>query len=390
MTESTKRRVLIYSTAYYPFVAGAEVAVKEITDRLVDGFEFDLITAKLDKKLKNFERIGNVNVYRLGTGNKYFDKILLPLRGAFFTLKLKRKNNYHCFWAVMVSFSSGAAYISNILSLMVGSKKVPILLNLQEGDSETHLKYKWAGLIALSWKLALKQASYVTALSNFLLDRARKNGYNGASALVPNGVDVDVFTKVISVDDVAKYKKMLGKKPDEVFLITTSRLNNKNATDNIIDSLPFLSENVSLLVAGVGEELPKLENQVNNLGLKNRVKFLGFVNHKDLPKYFSVCDIFIRPSRSEGFGNSFIEAMAFGLPVIATPVGGIVDFISDKETGIFCSVDNPKSIAEKVEFLLNNTVEKNEITKKAKELVVSKYNWSNIAKKMHEVFNQIK
>jgi hypothetical protein len=76
------RNILIFSTAYYPFVGGAEVAVKEITDRLSGGFEFDLITAKMDPKLPSVEKVGPVTVYRMGKGRPMFDKLLLPFRGA--------------------------------------------------------------------------------------------------------------------------------------------------------------------------------------------------------------------------------------------------------------------------------------------------------------------
>jgi hypothetical protein len=124
MQNNSKKRILIFSTAYYPFVGGAEVAVKEITDRLNDAYDFDLITAKLQKDLPNEEKIGSVNVYRLGSGNKTLDKILLPFRGVRLIKKLSKNNNYHCFWAMMITWSSMSAYLYNLISV----EKVPIVL----------------------------------------------------------------------------------------------------------------------------------------------------------------------------------------------------------------------------------------------------------------------
>ena len=66
--EERKKKVLIFSLAYIPFVGGAELAVKEITDR-IDDTEFDLITFRFDKKWPKFERIGNVNIYRISDKN---------------------------------------------------------------------------------------------------------------------------------------------------------------------------------------------------------------------------------------------------------------------------------------------------------------------------------
>ncbi len=387
--EMQKRKILILSTAYFPFVGGAEVAIKEITDRSVDDYEFDLITAKLGKNLSKLEKVGNVNVYRIGIGIPTLDKLLLPFRGFFLAKKLNAKNNYFCMWGMMATFGSGAGYILNLYRSITGQKRIPIVLTLQEGDSEGHLRFKWFGLIALSWKLALRNTDILTAISNFLLDRAKKNGYKGESCLVPNGVDVEVFGKEISDDVKSEMKNTLQKKEGEVFIVTTGRLTHKNATDDIISSLERLPENISLIVIGKGEQGPKLQKQAESLNIEKRVKFLGFVPYAEIPKYFSVCDIFIRPSRSEGFGNSFIEAMAARLPVIATPVGGIPDFLSDRETGIFCDVNNPQSIAKAVSSILDDGVLRGKIITNAEKKVTERYDWKHIANHMKSVFDKL-
>lgn len=389
MQDDKKRKILIFSTAYYPFVGGAEVAIKEITDRLGSEFDFDLITAKIDKKLPNHEKVGNVDVYRVGGFGLTFDKLLLPFRGFLLANKLSKKNKYFCMWGMMVTFGTGAGYILKIYRKLTFKKTIPIVLTLQEGDSEAHLRFKWFGLIGLSWKLALSQTNILTGISNFLLKRAEKNGFKKESHLVPNGVDVEVFGNEIDEDVKNEMKIKLGKKDSEIFIVTTGRLTHKNATDDIISALPKLSENINLIVIGKGEEGPKLQKQANLLGVEKRVKFLGFVPYEEIPEYFSVCDIFIRPSRSEGFGNSFIEAMAARLPVIATPVGGIPDFLTDNETGVFCSPDNPQSIVKAVNTILGDEVLKKQIIDRAYNRVVERYDWNHIANQMTQVFDKV-
>ncbi len=384
-----KKRILIFSTAYYPFVGGAEVAVKEITDRLAGDFDFDLITAKLKKGLPDREKVGSVTVYRVGVGSAFIDKILLPIRGAFLTYRLNKINSYYCFWGIMVTFGSIAGYIFNFFRSFCFKKKIPMILTLQEGDSENHLQYKWGGLISLSWKVALWRTDFLTAISNFLLNRAKKNGYKGDYALVPNGVDVPVFSKEINQTEKEVLKNKLNKKPQDVFLVTSGRLTHKNGVDDVISALVNLPPNVSFMIIGKGEDGQKLQKQARDLGVSNRVKFVGFVPYSDIPKYFSVSDIFIRASRSEGFGNSFIEAMAAKLPVIATPVGGIVDFIDDRNTGIFCSPDCPQSIVKSVHLLLEDKNLKDKIILNAYNRVEERYEWTNIASQMKEVFNKI-
>jgi glycosyltransferase involved in cell wall biosynthesis len=106
-----------------------------------------------------------------------------------------------------------------------------------------------------------------------------------------------------------------------------------------------------------------------------------------MPKYLHISDIFIRPSLSEGLGNSFLEAMASGLPVIATPVGGIPDFLKDGETGLFCEVGNPKSIAQKVEKLIKDRESREYIVRQAREMIEKKYRWEIVASKMKEILS---
>lgn len=387
--ETTKKKILIFSTAYYPFVGGAEVAVKEITDRLSGEFEFDLITARLKKDLPKVERIGAVNIYRVGRGRPLFDKLILPFKGALLARRLNRRVNYFCLWGVMATFGSGAGYLFNLLQSLTRKKQVPIILTLQEGDSENHLQYKWAGLIDVSWRLALRQTDYLTAISSFLLNRAKKHGYRGESSIVPNGVDISVFSQEMSQEIKEDLKKQLNKKLGDVFLVTSGRLVYKNAVDDIISALVYLPKNINLIIIGRGDEGLRLQKQAKDLGVSGRVKFLGFLPHEQIPRYFSICDIFVRPSRSEGFGNSFIEAMASGLPVIATPIGGIPDFIDDKETGIFCSPDTPQSIVRAVNDILDNETLREKIVAKAYNRVKERYGWDNIANQMKNVFDKI-
>ena len=207
---------------------------------------------------------------------------------------------------------------------------------------------------------------------------------------MPNGVDFAVFTKEVSEKVKSDLKQVLGKKDGDVFLITSSRLVRKNAVDDVISALINLPKNVHFIIIGKGELGAKLQKQAHSLGVADRVKFVGLVPNRDLPNYLSVCDIFIRPSRSEGFGVSFIEAMAAGLPVIATPVGGIPDFLDDKETGVFCSPDNPQSIVVAVKLLMEDATLRNKIVAQAKNRVIERYDWNHIAEQMkRDVFEKV-
>jgi glycosyltransferase involved in cell wall biosynthesis len=381
-------RILIFSLGYYPrFVGGAEIAIKEITDRISsDEIEFDMLTAKLIPGQASFEKIGNINVYRIGMGSA-IDKILFPLIGTIKTFSLLKIRKYDMFWAMMVTYSSGVPYIVNIFRQIYGRPIVPIVLTLQEGDSETHIKSRHFGLIGLSWRLALKRSTHVTAISKYLKNQALKFGHKGDISIIPNGVDYELFSRPVSDSVLLSLKNALNKKESDVFLITTSRLVEKNAVDDIISALIYLPSNIKLLVIGTGIEEENLRGQVKSLKLEERVNFLGYVEYKNIPQYLQVSDIFIRPSLSEGFGNSFVEAMAAGIPVIATPAGGILDFLIEAETGLFCEIKNPRSIAQKVEKLIKDPESRNYIVNNARKMVKERYDWTRISQMMKKLLD---
>lgn len=372
-------------------VGGAEIAVKEITDRIPD-IEFDLITARIDPSLVSVERVGRVNVYRVGYGNK-LDKFLLPILGTLKARELIQKGTYDRLWSVMAGQASVACAFTKKLF-----PQIPLVLTLQEGDEEEYLARYVGGNIFLYWLLirpwhlmVFKRADHVTVISEYLRKRAEINGIRVPITLVPNGVDVGKFTLTdsqFSNEERAQLRAKLGFLDTDTVLVTTSRLVEKNAVDDIIKALVLLPETVKLLIVGTGPLEASLRAVVSGYKLESRVVFQGFVPQLEIPRYLKISDIFVRPSLSEGFGNSFIEAMVSGIPVIATPVGGIVDFVADQSTGLFCLTKDPKSIADKVTILMTDQKLKDHLVETAKAMVVAKYDWSGIANLMRGVFEK--
>jgi hypothetical protein len=127
-------------------------------------------------------------------------------------------------------------------------------------------------------------------------------------------VDTKRFAHSYTEADVAGMKESLGKKDGDVYLVTTSRLVHKNAVDDVIAALAHMPKNVSFLIYGIGPDEAKLRALAASLGVADRVRFMGEIGHETMPLMLAACDVFVRPSRSEGMGNSFVEAMAAGLP----------------------------------------------------------------------------
>ncbi len=361
-----KKSILIFSTAYFPLVGGAEVAVKEITQRLPD-WQFDMITAKIQSGLAKFERIGNINVYRVGFGLG-FDKFLLPFLGLLKAKKLEQKNHYNLTWSIMASYGGFLGLFFKRFYL-----KKPWLLTLQEGDPPKDILRK-VGIFKKWFHQIFQKADYFQAISGFLYDWAMKMGARSGE-IVPNGVNVE------------KFKIQNSKSKKEKVIITVSRLVKKNGIDDLIKSVARLD--IKLLILGTGSEESKLKTLARKLNLQDKVEFVGYVQYNDLPKYYSSADVFVRPSLSEGLGNVFLEAMACGVPIIGTPVGGIPDFLEDRKTGLFCQVNNPQDIAKKIKEILENDELRKSMVNNGLNLVKDKYSWDKISLKMEKIFKKL-
>ncbi len=143
--------------------------------------------------------------------------------------------------------------------------------------------------------------------------------------------------------------------------------------------------NIKVLIVGDGSEKRYLEELVKKLGLEDYIVFVGKVPHDKIPEYMASADLFVLPSLSEGFGNVVPEAMAMGLPIIASKVGGLPWIIKDGDNGFLVEPRNPHEIAEKITFLLFNDDLRTYISRRNIEKA-REYSWENIIKKLEKVY----
>jgi glycosyltransferase involved in cell wall biosynthesis len=380
------KRALIFSTTYFPLVGGAEVAMKEVTDRLPD-WQFDLVCARIRRGLASTERIGNVTVHRVGFGHT-IDKYVLSVLGAWRAVRLtspspllRKEGGRQIIWSLMASYGGFAALVYTWLR-----PKSKLLLTLQEGDPLEHYA-KRAGRLSFLHKMIFKRADAVQAISHFLAQWAKDMGFAGTPEVVPNGVDIEKFSRQQSEEERRQHRRSFGFSDEDVVIVTASRLSLKNGVDDLIRSLTFLPENYKVLIVGDGEDRDKLKVLTQQKSLTGRVVFLGSKGHDELPAILQSADIFCRPSLSEGLGNAFLEAMAAGLPIIGTPVGGIPDFLTDGETGVFCEVRNPESIAQAALRIQTEPGLREGLVARSSLLVAEKYGWEGIAMRMGVLLN---
>jgi glycosyltransferase involved in cell wall biosynthesis len=261
---------------------------------------------------------------------------------------------------------------------MIG--RVPYILSLQEGDSDAYyLRRTW-------WWLPLYRAIHarahsVHAISAALAARARRFGYAGAVALIPNGVDPAFFFPAASLPAAPPYR-----------IITISRLVPKNGVQDLIRALNIMRAvhrlPATLMIIGAGFEERKLRALARALGVAEYVSFAGAIPHEQIPSRLRGAHAFARLSHSEGLGNAFLEAMACGVPVAGTPVGGIPDFLRDGENGILCPVRNPAAAAARIARALTDSAYADRI--RAGGLKTARaHAWGNIAPRMRLLFDSV-
>ncbi|HUO75599.1 MAG TPA: glycosyltransferase family 4 protein [Candidatus Paceibacterota bacterium] len=352
-------RILILSTSYLPLIGGSELAIKHLTDRLEE-YDFDLVTWRYSDSVPAYERMDRIGVYRVGRS-----KILLPFRMFFEALRLMRLHDYGAVHAYQASHAAVAGMMVRIVH-----PRMPFILTLQEGKDLARQSVMVRSLRGL----VIRCSTRVTAISSYLAAFARASGAKNVD-LIPNGVDIS------DVNDIPH-------NPDPT-VITISRLVPKNNVAAVIRALVPVRRTVTnarLVIVGDGPLRRELAALAEREGVRQYVEFRGTVPSADVQRLLRMSDVFARPSLSEGLGSAFLEAMEARVPVVASPVGGIPDIITDGETGLLCDPTDIEAIATAIIRLFEDASLRQRIVEDAYAMVRERYTWNVVAQRMATVY----
>lgn len=163
-------------------------------------------------------------------------------------------------------------------------------------------------------------------------------------------------------------------------------LNQNKGHEYLIEAVATLKRKyplISLEIIGEGPERTNLIEGINLFGLERNISMLGA--KKDILKYLRHWRVCVLPSVSEPFGIVVLEAMACGIPIVASSIGGIVDIITNRKNGLLVPPRNPKKIAQAVEEILQHPVLTAKLRREGKERVKD-FDWKNIAKRLEEAY----
>jgi glycosyltransferase involved in cell wall biosynthesis len=243
-------------------------------------------------------------------------------------------------------------------------------------------------------KRALRKSDQTVVLSEYTREKLEKAyGLSPAKIhIIPGGVDLDRFKPH---DDKRSLRNRLGIPNGHFTLLTVRNLEPRMGLENLIVAFKKVVEDKNdtlLILGGEGPLAPELKSLVREFGIADLVKFTGFIPEKELPYYYQVADLFILPTRElEGFGLVTVEALASGLPVLGTPVGGTKEILARMGPEYLFSDSTPDSMAglilKSMQTWATNPESYNQISWKCREVAEKYYSWNAHIERLENLFH---
>jgi L-malate glycosyltransferase len=232
-------------------------------------------------------------------------------------------------------------------------------------------------------KRTLRSSNHITTTSQFLKKVVLNfNGKHPQISVIPFGVDTAMFGFAERIP-AAEVKIGITKHLDQIYGVDT--------LIKAFDSLVKIHDNIQLIIAGDGPLRDEYQKLVKNLGLKDKVKFIGHIDHSQMPQLLNSIDIAVMPSRSEveSFGVAALEASATGLPVVGTKVGGIPEVIIDGVTGFLVERENVAQLANILTKLIKDPMLRRQIGIAGRQMVENRYPWHQSLLMMQNLYFEI-
>ena len=266
------------------------------------------------------------------------------------------------------------------------------------GEPYSRLNANEKFMVSFNWFLRifeekmLERANKIIAVSHFT-KRELLEYYKVPEEkirVIHNGVDVNKFKPA---EDKRKIKEELGFNPDDLAIVSVGRLYARKGLFTLIESMPAVVnrfKNAKFIISGKGQsdEMRKLINYADRIGVKDSVIFTGYYPDKKLPKLYQAADVFAFSTFYEHHPFAVLEALSSGLPVVTTRVGGIPETIENGKNGFLVEPFNPKQFADKILYLLEHPAEASEMGSLARKTILERFDWRIVVKDVLKVYDE--
>ncbi|WP_309492788.1 glycosyltransferase family 4 protein [Candidatus Hecatella orcuttiae] len=351
-------RILLVSQYYLPYVSGITTYIERLARGLSQrGHRLTLVTSQHTKGLRRLETGNSLTVHRVPVLFKFQRGAFAP-RLLWEALKHMRSSdavNLH-----VPLFESG---LLGVMAKLCG-KRLYLTYHSDLARGKGPLFWVVEKLYYLSLKLACFLSDGIVVNSLGHMKTSKVKNYARKCVQITPPVDVERFRRIADTED---FRKKNGIEPGEKIIGNLGRFAPEKGLEYLIKALPLILREIpeaKVVLAGIGEKMvggekesvkPQLEALIENLGMAGRVKFLGFLDHESLLKFYSTCDVFVFPSISvDTFGLVQAEALLCGTPVVATDLPGPRDAVALTGGGLLAKPGDEVSLAQAVVAVLKH------------------------------------
>lgn len=374
-------RILFINSEYPPIGGGAGNASAHIAQDLEKmGHTAAVVTSRFGR-LPHQEQNGRITIYRIPGLRRRQDRsnpleqILFIVSASLWSLSQVPRFKPDATLAFFGVPSGAVAW------LIKKFYNVPYVISLRGGDVpgfrpyDFHVYHK---LVSPFLRLIWRNAAAVVANSDGLRRLAHAFDSRFDIPIIPNGVDLESY-KIVDRD--WSYPRLLS----------AGRLVHQKGLDLAMRALGDLKEFPwEWRIAGDGPQMSGLQSLARQLGIEQRVFFLGWQSREDLLECYQQANIFLFPSRHEGMPNALLEAMASGLPVIASCIAGNEDLVIDDETGYLVPSEDIEALQMALKKLLAGPALREEMGMASRKHVEANYSWESTAQQYALLLETIK
>lgn len=371
---------------YAPNIGGIAAHVTNLATHLARrGHDVLVITMRYDRALPFYKREGSLRVVRL----------LVPdvskLRGFCFVVQAAPLLLAFSLWRRFDVIHWHNFFPDAVVALFGGAAK-----KVFTNHSSTFLEmFEKGGGYPIRW--LTRGACKIIGPSAELADKSRIFFEKAVQDVtyIPNGVDTNIFRPLDPDSRRQKREQLLrryNRDPETFIIVCPRRLEPKNGVRYFVESVPAIAKQhprILCLILGNDAD-PKYAEEVRALskriGADANVRFLGPIPNPEMTGYYQVADVVVLPSLMEATSIAGLEALACGVPIVGTSVGGIPDIVHDGHNGVILPPKNPAAIAAAVTALLDDAERRTEYSNRARDLAVSRFSWDSIVNQTLNVY----
>jgi L-malate glycosyltransferase len=363
----------------YPTVGGSGVVATELGKLLAErGHEIHFITSSIPFRLNKMYH----NIYFHQVEVSQYSVFQYPPYDIALANKMAEITERENLDILHVHYAIPHA-VCAILGKQMSGKDVKIVTTLH-GTDITVLGYDPSLTGAI--RFGIEKSDVVTAVSSALVKQTNDLIQPDKDIhTVYNFIDERVYKSV----DSQHLRNEYGIKDNEKVIIHVSNFRGVKRVTDVVAAFNLIQNEIpaKLLLVGDGPEMTVICRQVGELGLEDKVLFLG--KQDNLEELYSLSDIKLLLSEKESFGLVALEAMACGVPSIGTNVGGIPEVIEDGYNGFICEVGNVAQVAEKSLLLLKDEALHKELSEHALQTARTKFHSSKIVEEYERIYKEL-